>query len=106
MPDMDGFKLLEHIGLEMDLPVIMMSADDSESVIMRGVTHGACDYLLKPVRIEALRNIWVTYGNTWFESITRQQGLRLFGLLNFINSLLERLISLELIGWSRRGYWS
>ena len=22
MPDMDGFKLLEHIGLEMDLPVI------------------------------------------------------------------------------------
>ncbi|RDX60845.1 Two-component response regulator ARR2, partial [Mucuna pruriens] len=31
MPDMDGFKLLEHIGLEMDLP---------------------------PVRIEALKNIW------------------------------------------------
>lgn len=24
MPDMDGFKLLEHIGLEMDLPVISM----------------------------------------------------------------------------------
>lgn len=22
MPDMDGFKLLEHVGLEMDLPVI------------------------------------------------------------------------------------
>lgn len=58
MPDMDGFKLLEHIGLEMDLPVIMMSADDSNSVVMKGVTHGACDYLIKPVRIEALRNIW------------------------------------------------
>ncbi|KAK9068368.1 hypothetical protein SSX86_012481 [Deinandra increscens subsp. villosa] len=58
MPDMDGFKLLEHIGLEMDLPVIMMSADDSKSVVMKGVTHGACDYLIKPVRIEALRNIW------------------------------------------------
>lgn len=25
MPDMDGFKLLEHIGLEMDLPVISKS---------------------------------------------------------------------------------
>jgi len=24
MPDMDGFKLLEHVGLEMDLPVISM----------------------------------------------------------------------------------
>ncbi|KAI8010775.1 Two-component response regulator ARR2 [Camellia lanceoleosa] len=58
MPDMDGFKLLEHVGLEMDLPVIMMSADDSKSVVMKGVTHGACDYLIKPVRIEALRNIW------------------------------------------------
>ncbi|XP_038707705.1 two-component response regulator ARR2-like isoform X2 [Tripterygium wilfordii] len=58
MPDMDGFKLLEYIGLEMDLPVIMMSADDGKSVVMKGVTHGACDYLIKPVRIEALRNIW------------------------------------------------
>lgn len=25
---------------------------------MKGVTHGACDYLLKPVRIEELKNIW------------------------------------------------
>lgn len=24
MPDMDGFKLLELVGLEMDLPVIML----------------------------------------------------------------------------------
>ncbi|KAK9665788.1 hypothetical protein RND81_14G136400 [Saponaria officinalis] len=58
MPDMDGFKLLEHVGLEMNLPVIMMSADDSNHVVMKGVTHGACDYLIKPVRIEALKNIW------------------------------------------------
>ncbi|CAN0855580.1 Two-component response regulator ARR1 [Linum grandiflorum] len=58
MPDMDGFKLLERVGLELDLPVIMMSADDSKSVVMKGVTHGACDYLIKPVRIEALKNIW------------------------------------------------
>ncbi|XP_058082785.1 two-component response regulator ARR2-like isoform X2 [Magnolia sinica] len=58
MPDMDGFKLLEHIGLEMDLPVIMMSADDGKDVVMKGITHGACDYLIKPVRIEAIKNIW------------------------------------------------
>ncbi|XP_060170996.1 two-component response regulator ARR1-like [Lycium barbarum] len=58
MPDMDGFKLLEHIGLEMDLPVIMMSGDDSRSVILKGVIHGALDYLIKPVRIDALKNIW------------------------------------------------
>ncbi|KAL2506820.1 Two-component response regulator ARR2 [Abeliophyllum distichum] len=58
MPDMDGFKLLECVGLEMDLPVIMMSADDSKDVVMKGVTHGACDYLIKPIHIEALKNIW------------------------------------------------
>ncbi|XP_071698526.1 two-component response regulator ARR2-like [Rutidosis leptorrhynchoides] len=58
MPDMDGFKLLEHIGLEMDLPVIMMSADYGQSLVMKGITQGACDYLIKPICIETLRNIW------------------------------------------------
>ncbi|CAK7337606.1 unnamed protein product [Dovyalis caffra] len=56
--DMDGFKLLEIIGLEMDLPVIMVSADDSKSSIMKGIRHGARDYLLKPVRIHEIQNIW------------------------------------------------
>ncbi|KAJ7555787.1 hypothetical protein O6H91_05G055000 [Diphasiastrum complanatum] len=58
MPDMDGFKLLELVGLEMDLPVIMMSTDGETSAVMKGITHGACDYLLKPVRLEELKNIW------------------------------------------------
>ncbi|PRQ41052.1 putative response regulator and transcription factor RR-B-type family [Rosa chinensis] len=58
MPDMDGFKLLECIGLEMDLPVIMMSADGRTSAVMKGIRHGACDYLIKPVREEELKNIW------------------------------------------------
>ncbi|KAJ6816312.1 two-component response regulator ORR21 isoform X1 [Iris pallida] len=58
MPDMDGFKLLELVGLEMDLPVIMMSVDGSTDAVMRGIKHGACDYLIKPVRMEELKNIW------------------------------------------------
>ncbi|XP_021909791.1 two-component response regulator ORR21-like [Carica papaya] len=58
MPDMDGFKLLEHVGLEMDLPVIMMSADGITSTVMSGIRHGACDYLLKPIREEELKHIW------------------------------------------------
>ncbi|RZS10540.1 hypothetical protein BHM03_00041783 [Ensete ventricosum] len=51
MPDMDGFKLLEIIGLEMDLPVI-------SNYVMKGVLHGAVDYLVKPVRLEDLKLIW------------------------------------------------
>eukprot|EP01018_Ginkgo_biloba_P006107 Gb_27151 [translate_table: standard] len=58
MPDMDGFKLLEQVGLEMDLPVIMMSADGGTRTVMKGIKHGACDYLIKPVRLEELKNIW------------------------------------------------
>ncbi|PNH08582.1 Two-component response regulator ARR1 [Tetrabaena socialis] len=58
MPDMDGFKLLEVVGLELDLPVIMMSSNGDTSNVLRGVTHGACDYLIKPVRLEELRNLW------------------------------------------------
>ncbi|KAF5931418.1 hypothetical protein HYC85_032291 [Camellia sinensis] len=58
MPDMDGFKLLEIICLEMDLPVVMMSADDENDVVMKGIIDGACDYLVKPVRMEAIKYLW------------------------------------------------
>lgn len=57
MPDTDGFKLLE-IGLEMDLPVIMLSAHSDYDTVMKGIIHGACDYLVKPVSLKELRNIW------------------------------------------------
>lgn len=36
----------------------MLSANSDTSAVMKGITHGACDYLLKPVRIEELKNIW------------------------------------------------
>ncbi|XP_021305574.1 two-component response regulator ORR25 [Sorghum bicolor] len=57
-PNMDGFKLLELIGLEMDLPVIMLSANSETQTIIKGIKHGACDYMVKPVRLEQLRGIW------------------------------------------------
>ena len=36
----------------------MLSEHSDTNLVMKGVTHGACDYLLKPVRIEELKNIW------------------------------------------------
>lgn len=38
--------------------VPVLSAHSDTELVMKGVTHGACDYLLKPVRIEELKNIW------------------------------------------------
>ncbi|GJY11145.1 response regulator 12 [Tanacetum coccineum] len=58
MPDMDGFKLLEIVCLEMDIPVIMLSADSDPKLVMEGINHGACYYLVKPVHLEELRNVW------------------------------------------------
>ncbi|XP_061360404.1 two-component response regulator ORR23-like, partial [Gastrolobium bilobum] len=59
MPHMDGFKLLEIVGLEMDIPVIVMLSEYSDKErVKKGVIHGACDYLIKPPRIEVLQNIW------------------------------------------------
>ncbi|RZC84596.1 hypothetical protein C5167_047384 [Papaver somniferum] len=59
MPDMDGFKLLELAGLEMDLPVISHVVRQWRyKKCHEGNYYGACDYLLKPVRIEELKNIW------------------------------------------------
>lgn len=35
-----------------------MSGDDRTSLVMKGIRHGACDYLIKPIRTEELKNIW------------------------------------------------
>ncbi|KAL0407610.1 UNVERIFIED_CONTAM: Two-component response regulator ORR22 [Sesamum radiatum] len=58
MPDMNGFMLLQYVGLEMDIPVIMLSSYGDKELVMKGITHGACAYLLKPVRIQELKIIW------------------------------------------------
>lgn len=36
----------------------MLSADDDPSMVWKGINHGACGYLLKPVRLEEVKNIW------------------------------------------------
>lgn len=36
----------------------MLSGNSDPKAVMKGITHGACDYLLKPVRLEELKNIW------------------------------------------------
>lgn len=36
----------------------MLSAYSDTKLVMKGINHGACDYLLKPVRMEELKNTW------------------------------------------------
>ncbi|XP_039012140.1 two-component response regulator ORR21-like [Hibiscus syriacus] len=58
MPDIHGLELIEIIVSEMDLPVVMMSSDERQGVIMKGIVKGACDFLVKPVRMESISLIW------------------------------------------------
>ncbi|XP_011648495.1 two-component response regulator ARR10 [Cucumis sativus] len=56
--DMDGFEILQIIGVGMDIPVIMVSANEDLKMMKRGLMEGAELYLPKPVGLQELKNIW------------------------------------------------
>ncbi|XP_058786677.1 two-component response regulator-like APRR9 isoform X2 [Vicia villosa] len=61
LPSVSGYALLSLI-MEHDscksIPVIMMSSQDSVSTVYKCMCRGAADYLVKPIRINELRNLW------------------------------------------------
>ncbi|MEA3513664.1 MAG: response regulator [Campylobacterota bacterium] len=57
MPGMDGIELLETIKRDirfLELPVIMLSGNDSKDIVARALKHGASDFLKKPFATEEL----------------------------------------------------
>ena len=48
MPVMDGFEFCQAVQRFCDLPVVMLTADDSEESIIRGIELYAEDYVTKP----------------------------------------------------------
>ncbi|MEK4427230.1 response regulator transcription factor [Solibacillus sp. FSL K6-1523] len=54
MPEMDGLTLIEHIRLESDVPIIMISARNTDTDKVQGL-QGADDYLAKPFSLEELK---------------------------------------------------
>jgi diguanylate cyclase (GGDEF)-like protein len=51
MPEMDGFEVLKHMTEEYwisDIPVIMISSEDSENYIRRAYEMGVTDYINRP----------------------------------------------------------
>ncbi|KAG2239423.1 hypothetical protein Bca52824_091767 [Brassica carinata] len=61
LPSISGYALLTLI-MEHDLckniPVIMMSTQDSVNTVYKCMLKGAADYLVKPLRRNELRNLW------------------------------------------------
>ncbi|KAL6321292.1 hypothetical protein AAG906_016326 [Vitis piasezkii] len=58
MPELDGFEFQKKVQEEFQLPVVMMSADDKESSMLKGLEAGAAFYIVKPVNYDDLKNIW------------------------------------------------
>ena len=50
MPEMDGFTLCQKIRDNHTFPIIMLTAKDSETDKITGLTFGADDYITKPFR--------------------------------------------------------
>ncbi|KAE9608808.1 putative response regulator and transcription factor RR-A-type family [Lupinus albus] len=61
LPSISGYALLTLI-MEHDIckniPVIMMSSQDSVSTVYKCMLRGAADYLVKPLRKNELKNLW------------------------------------------------
>ncbi|KQJ82940.1 hypothetical protein BRADI_5g12170v3 [Brachypodium distachyon] len=56
MPDMDAFKLLRHIAVELGIPVNVLSAYEDRETVMKGFS-GACCYLAKPASTKKFKNV-------------------------------------------------
>ena len=58
MPDMDGFEVLSRMvrrGWIEDIPVIMISSEDSDESVLRAYELGASDYIGRPFDIRVVR---------------------------------------------------
>ncbi|PON44396.1 Two-component response regulator-like [Parasponia andersonii] len=61
MPFLSGIGLLCKIVSKKnckDIPVIMMSSQDSRSMVFKCLSKGAVDFLVKPIRKNELKNLW------------------------------------------------
>ncbi|KAL6595533.1 hypothetical protein ACP70R_047873 [Stipagrostis hirtigluma subsp. patula] len=61
MPTLSGIQLLARIVTAdecKNIPVIMMSSQDSIGTVLKCMQKGAVDFLVKPVRKNELRNLW------------------------------------------------
>ncbi|GAA0141434.1 winged helix/forkhead transcription factor [Lithospermum erythrorhizon] len=61
MPYLSGIalllKVMNHKTCK-NIPVIMMSSDDSMGIVFKSLSKGAVDFLVKPIRKNELKNLW------------------------------------------------
>mmetsp|Transcript_33317 Transcript_33317/g.84420 ORF Transcript_33317/g.84420 Transcript_33317/m.84420 type:complete len:970 (-) Transcript_33317:1490-4399(-) len=61
MPEVSGFELIHevvHGTAFSDLPVVVMSSQDSQESVLQAFEAGAADYLIKPIRRNEVATLW------------------------------------------------
>lgn len=59
MPDMDGFQVLEQLKADarnINMPVMMITADNDVESVKRCIKLGAVDYIVKPINMAVLKS--------------------------------------------------
>lgn len=86
LPDIDGFELLRTIRTDYTYPVIMLTARDSQSDKIEGLSLGADDYVVKPfrplelvARVKAQLRRYTSYGSR--DQAEEQQLISINGLV-------------------------
>lgn len=54
LPEMDGYRLCEHIRLKSTVPILMISARSTDEDKVKGLLSGADDYITKPFSLNEL----------------------------------------------------
>ncbi|GAV92001.1 Response_reg domain-containing protein/Myb_DNA-binding domain-containing protein, partial [Cephalotus follicularis] len=78
LPDMDTYKLLETIGEVSSLPVIIMSSDNDENAMLGGLFKGAVFYLVKPIIMNDMKNLWQFAYMNYREKMADLEGINSF----------------------------
>ncbi|CAL1399029.1 unnamed protein product [Linum trigynum] len=73
LPDIGKYELLETIREISSLPVVVLSSDSSENVMLGCLFKGAAFYIPKPIIMQDIKNLWQ------FSFMTRQNSLKKLG---------------------------
>ena len=99
MPELNGFQVLQQMKEDdrlKEIPVVVMSANESQEVVGQCLQQGATDYLVKPVRHQqcrALQNKMRRSGST-HEETSKLQGIEKYERIRPVGSGAAGIVSL------------
>ncbi|CAL5215241.1 unnamed protein product [Lathyrus oleraceus] len=73
MFDMDSYEFVRYVTQEIKIPVIMMCVDGSTNAVMKSIINGACDYWIKPLNENQIKNMWQHVARNFLNENKKQE---------------------------------